>query len=210
MNFCNPSEGADVRLNECLQKLGQLQKIGLQYLKNGTTKNKITDPKELANWQPFLDATDATKIVMSPFIAAPANEPGAPVVFGGGNDTVDRIEVVIGREASGFNGQIHSVKQNTIEDLKKWMHYLNIGAWWFDGEGNIGCLTDNINTPTEYYPIPMKAFFVGDLQPGHSDSVDMNAISWKLKPNWSDKFVVIKATDFSPVDDLIKTPVVIP
>jgi hypothetical protein len=150
----------------------------------------------------MLAASDGTKAVQTPYIQAPTSEAGAARTFGGGNETLDGIEVIIGREASSFTGMIHSARQDTIANLKTYMCE-SAAVWLIDEHGNMGGLVDDIETPTTYYPIPIEAFFVGDLVFGNFEGIDMNEVSWKMRPNWSDKFVVFTPTDFNPLTDLV-------
>lgn len=204
---CGATEIPDIPLDDCPESLGQIQKgIFQRIYSSGITKNKFViasaNPNVIASWTPLLSASDGTKVVQSPYIQAPNSEPGAPRTYGGGNETRDGIELIIGSEATAFTGNILRSKQNTIAAMKELMCEV-LGVYLVDEHGNIGCLADDVDTPTEIYPIPIHAFFVGDKSFGNYEGVDMNGIQWKMRPNWSDKFTIVKPTDFNALTDLV-------
>ena len=194
----------DVPLSACPENVGQIQKVIFQRIySTGATKNSIANPLVKASWTPLLSAADGTKVVQSPYISAPTNEAGTSKVYGGGdNTTLGGVEIILGRNPSTFSGNILHAPQDTIKALKSY-ECEAIGVWMVNENGNIVCLVDDRDTPGAYYPIPIRSFFVGDKVLGGLDSVDMNAISWKFLPNWSDDSVIITPTDFNALTDLI-------
>lgn len=201
---CEDAEGAisDIPISDCPENFGQIQRFLLQkeYATAGN-KNAIVDPTLMASWSPLLTASDNTKVVQTPFISAPTNEAGAKKEYGGGNETPNGIPIPIGSEPGSFTASILRAPQSTIAALKTYQ-CKSVGAWFVNEHGQIGCLTDDPENPTEYYPVPMEALFIGDKVFGGFDGVDMNAIEFMLRPNWSDKWVVITPADFNPLDDL--------
>lgn len=196
--------------NDCREALAQIQKAVFQKVFSaGTTKNTIANPTLLASWTPLLAATDNTKVVQTPYLNAPVSEAGEARVFGGGNETRNGIEVIIGSEPSSFEAMIYDAKQDTIEALKLYKSKQNIGVWLIDENGDIGCLADSLTTPTTYFPIPVQSLFIGDKKFGNYDEPDMNKIMWKMAANFSDKFTVVRPTDFNALTALV-TPLVTP
>lgn len=210
MLICNcPASAAlpDIPLASCIENFGQVQKLIFQRkYSTGSTKNEIANPALLASWTPLLAAADGTKAVVSPFVEAPAFEAGAAKTYGGGNDTLDGIELIIGSDPTTFTANINRSKQDAIKALKKLMCE-NVGVLFINGQGQIGCICDDPATPTKYYPVPLAAFFVGDKAPGGFENPDKNVIQFKLLPNWSDNFIVVTPTDFNALTDLA-TPIV--
>jgi hypothetical protein len=204
--LCNCPESAaipNVPISDCPVAFGQTQKAILQRVfSTGTTKNTIADPTLLASWAPLLAAADGTKVVQTPYLTAPETEPGAARTFGGGNATLGGIEITIGREPTPFTGTILRNPQDTIKALKNYQCE-NVGVWLVDEYGRIGCLVDDHDTPTTYYPIPVSGFFVGDKDLGGLEEADLNAIMWKFFPNWSDQFVIVTPADFNALTDLV-------
>ena len=195
----------------CVESFGQIQKVAFQRLvKENGTKNAFDsaaepkkDIKVLASWTGFISAHDSTKIAISPYIQAPTAEGGAPHTYGGGNDTLGGVEEIIGREVTPFTGVIRKSPQNIIKALKElqcesWAD--NLGVFLFDENGAIGAIKDTA-VATKFYPIPIRALFIGDKTLGGLEAPDSNAIQWSFLPNWSDDLVII-APGFNPLTDL--------
>ena len=195
---------ADLDIKECKESLGQVQKVIFQRIyKSAGTPNTIPDLTKKATLSPLLSASDGTKITVSPYIQGPTTEPGAARTFGGGNQTLGGVEIIIGREPTTFSGTIYQESQSLIAQLKQYQCE-NIGVYLIDENGNIGALADNTAEPTKYMPIPIGKFFVGDKNLGGFEEPDSNAIEWSFFPNWSDKLVIIKreSMDYNPLTDL--------
>lgn len=199
---------ADIPSFNCPDTFGQIQKVAFQRLrKPDGTRNSFTqtaDITKLASWTPLLSAKDSSKIVVSPFIEAPTAEGGAARTFGGGNDTLGGVEEIVGREATPFTAVVRKAPQNVIKALKalqceSWGN--NLGIFLFDEHGAIGALQDP-GTATTYYPIPIRALFVGDKTLGGYEAPDSNAIQWSFLPDWSDDLVRV-IPEFNPLDDLV-------
>lgn len=199
---------ADIPSFNCPDTFGQIQKVAFQRLrKPDGTRNSFTQSAnitKLATWTPLLSAADSTKIVVSPFIEAPTAEGGAARTFGGGNDTLGGVEEIVGREPTPFTAVVRKAPQNVIKALKtlqceSWGN--NLGVFLFDEHGAIGALQDPATTTT-YYPIPIRALFVGDKTLGGYEAPDSNAIQWSFLPDWSDDLVRV-IPEFNPLDDLV-------
>lgn len=191
---------ADLEIPDCKESMGQVQKVLIQRVYKSTgVKNTIADPTKKASWTTLLSAADGTKVVVSPYIQGPTTEPGAARTFGGGNQTLGGIEIIIGREPTTFSGILYQESQATIATLKEYMCE-NVGVFLIDENGNIGCLKDG----EAYEPIPIGKLFVGDKKLGGFEEPDSNTIEWSFFPNWSDKLVILKSAemDFNPLTDL--------
>ena len=192
----------------CAENFGQIQKVAFQRIASNGTKNSFTtsaDIKLLASWSALMAAANGTKIVVSPYIQAPTTEAGAARTFGGGNETLGGVEIVIGREPTSFNGVIRSVQQSIIKAMKDLQCESiadNLGVYLFDENGNI-CALQDATTATTFYPIPIRALFIGDKTFGGLEAPDSNAISWSFLPNYSDQLAIITPTDFNPLTDLV-------
>lgn len=197
----------DLSIADCKESLGQIQKVIIQRI-NGSagTPNSITPTqiKAKTGMAALASAADGTKIIISPYIQNPNTEPGEARTFGGGNQTLGGVEIILGREPTAFDGIIYQESQSTIATMKKYSCE-NIGVYLIDENGNIGCLADNPSSPTKYMPIPVGKFFVGDKKLGGFEEPDSNAIQWNFFPNWSDNLVIVKASelDYNPLTDLI-------
>lgn len=196
---------ADLSIAECKESMGQLQKVLFQRIyKTAGTLNSIDDLTKKASFTSLLSASDGTKVTVSPYIQGPTTEPGAARTFGGGNETLGGIEIIIGREPTTFTGTIYQESQKTIAQLKQYMCE-NVGVYLIDENGNIGCLVDDMDAPTKYMPIPIGKLFVGDKNLGGFENPDSNTIEWSFFPNWSDKFFIVKREDmdYNPLTDLV-------
>ena len=194
----------DIPAVTCPETFGQIQKVAfVRMYKTDGTKNKFvtaSDIKLKASWTPLLMAADDTKVIISPYIQAPTAEAGAARTFGGGNDTLGGIEEIIGREATPFTGVIRKAPQTVIKALKD-LQCENVGVFLFDENGAIGAIAGT--TEGDYFPIPIRSFFVGDKTLGGFEAPDSNAIQWSFLPNWSDDLKLIAPTDFNPLTDLV-------
>lgn len=192
----------------CAENFGQIQKVAFQRLASAGVKNSFTTTngiKLLASWSAKMAAEDGTKIVVSPYIQAPSVEPGAARTFGGGNETLGGVEIVIGREPTPFTGVIRSVQQAIIKAMKDLQCESlsdNLGVYLFNANGDI-CAVQDETTPTTFYPIPIRSLFIGDKGFGGLENPDSNAISWSFLPNYSDNLAFVTPTDFNPLTDLV-------
>ena len=194
-----------IPVSDCPETFGQIQKVAFQRLYTTTgVKNGFMSPaqdiKLKANWMLFMAATDDTKIAISPFIQAPTTEVGGPRTFGGGNETLSGIEEIIGRDPTQFTGVFRKMQQEIIKVMKA-LQCEELGVYLFDENGTIGALSDGAIL-ANYYPIPIRSFFVGDKALGGYEAPDSNNVQWAFVPNWSDDLVPIIPTDFNPLSDL--------
>lgn len=196
---------AELEIDECKESFGQIQKVAFQRIyKTAGELNSVAEPLKKASFSTLFSASDGTKMVVSPYIQSPETEPGAARTFGGGNQTLGGIEIIIGREPTSFAGVIYQESQKLIAQMKQLMCE-NIGVWLIDENGNLGCLVDKHDSPTKYMPIPIQGLFIGDKKLGGFENPDSNSIEWKFLPNWSDSLYLIKRDklDFNPLTDWV-------
>lgn len=191
---------------DCPEDFGQIQKVAFQRLYKSTGERNgfpMSEPntdgiESLAAWQVFLDATDDSKIVVSPYIQNPETTPGGPRTFGGGNETLGGVEDIIGSEPTAFTGVIRKAPQHVIKAIKQ-IGCEAVGVYLFDEHGNIASVA---NSPGERNPIPIRSFFVGDKSFGGFDAPDSNIIQWNFLPNYSDDLIMTHPDGFNPLNDL--------
>lgn len=196
---------ADLDIQECKETLGQIQKVAFQRIySTAGTLNKVTDVTKKASFATLFSAADGTKMTISPYIQNPTTEPGAARTFGGGNQTLGGIEIMIGREPTKFTGIIYEEHQKVIAQLKGYSCE-TLGVWLIDENGNIACQVDDPDDPKEFRPIPVYGFFVGDKKLGGLEEPDSNTIEWSFVPNWSDNLCIVKreTLDFNPLTDWV-------
>ena len=211
MNLCTcPAAAALTTIPSagCPESSGQIQKIAFQRLRKADgTKNSFTSTASIllkASWTARMAANDGSKIVLSPYVQAPTNEAGSPRTFGGGNETLGGVEMIIGREPTTFSAVIRSVQQSVIKamkDLQCEAQADNLGVFLIDENGAVECVKDESAANT-FYPIPIRSLFVGDKSHGGLEAPDSNAIQFAFLPNYSDNLSIQVPTDFNPLTDL--------
>ena len=212
MQLCScPAAGSltTIPAASCPETFGQIQKIAFQRLRKADgTKNSFTSTSSIllkASWTAKMAAADGSKIVISPYVQAPSNEAGGARTFGGGNETLGGVEMIIGREPSTFTAVIRSVQQSIIKAMKALQCEAqadNLGVFLFDENGAIECLKDDSNAST-FYPIPIRSLFIGDKAHGGLEAPDSNPIQFSFLPNYSDDLTIQVPTNFNPLTDLI-------
>ena len=192
----------------CPENFGQIQKVAFQRLtKADGTKNSFTSSASIllkASWTALLAAADGSKIVVSPYINAPADSGGDARRTGGGNDDLGGISQVLGGNPVQFDGSLRSIPQSVIKVMKELQCEAaagNLGVFLFDENGKIEAIQD-ATTATTYYPIPIRSLFIGSKIHGNFDAKDSNAISWLYPDNYSDQLAIVTPTDFTPLTDL--------
>ena len=188
----------------CPQDFGQIQKLIFQRVfSTGTTKNSMTlaNAAVKANWTTLFASTSGTKTVITPYVEAPTPDGGDAITYGGGNDTVGGRTIIIGRNPVTMSFALRQVVQSIPAALKELQCEQALGVYLINGEGQIMGLTDNESTPN-FYPIPIDAFFVGDLKLNGLETPDENGLSFAFKPNWSDNAAIVTPSDFNPLTDL--------
>ena len=199
----------------CAESFGQIQKVAFMRLKkaDGTVNTFVdgsgTGIDKKAAWTAKMALTDGGKAVISPYIQAPTQDGGDARTFGGGNETLGGVEMVIGRNPMNFSGVMRGVPQSIIKVMKKLQCEAqgdNLGVILFDENGNIEAIKKvTTGTPdvVEYMPIPIRSLFIGDKVHGGLEAPDNNAISWKFLPNYSDDLAIVQPDDFNPLTDLV-------
>lgn len=205
----------------CAEDFGQIQKVIFQRLWNDTVHNacflgtgssaSVPSINTLSDMQALLAVTDSTKIVVSPYVESPTVEAGDARTSGGGNDSLNGIETLIGTNPTTFTAQIRSQKQSTIKQMKALMGESkahNLGVYLINENGQIAGIDANAEYGAEgtsgdrIAPIPVELMFVGDKAIGGFEAPDSNTLSWSFKPNWSDNFMVVKPVGYNPLTAL--------
>ena len=199
----------------CAESFGQIQKVAFMRLKkaDGTVNSFVdgsgTGIDKKAAWTAKMALTDGGKAVISPYIQAPTQDGGDARTFGGGNETLGGVEIVIGRNPMNFSGVMRGVPQSIIKVMKSLQCEAqgdNLGVILFDENGNIEAIkkvTSGTPDTVEYIPIPIRSLFIGDKVHGGLEAPDNNAISWKFLPNYSDDLAIVQPDDFNPLTDLV-------
>ena len=218
MQVCNcPAAAAltTIPAVQCAESFGQIQKVAFMRLRqaDGTVNSFVdgttTGINKKVAWTTKMAAANATKVVISPYIQAPTQEPGEARTFGGGNETLGGVEMIIGRNPSTFTGVMRAVPQDVIKAMKALQCEAvadNLGVILFDENGNIEAIkkvTSGTPDVVEYLPIPIRALFISDKGHGGLEAPDSNNIQWAFLPNYSDDLDIVAPDDFNPLTDLI-------
>lgn len=197
----------DVPNVACEESFGQIQKAAFcRLVQADGTVNKFTSTASIllkASWTTKLAATDGSKIVVSPYIYAPADSGGEPRVSGGGNDDLGGIPTVLGEQPIQFQGQLRGIPQSVADALKELAceaNAGNLGVFLFDENGRIEAIAGE--TAGDYTPIPIRGFYVGSKLHGNYDAKDYNLLQWNYAENYSKGLVILTPTDFNPLTDL--------
>ena len=192
----------------CPENFGQIQKVAFQRLRKADgSANKFTADASIllkASWTALMTAADGSKIVISPYINAPADSGGDARLTSGGNDDLGGIPTVLGGNPVQFDGSLRSIPQSVIKAMKELECEAaagNLGVFLFDENGKIEAIKGA--TDGDYMPIPIRALFIGSKIHGNFDAKDSNAISWQYPDNYSDDLVILAPTDFNPLTDLV-------
>ena len=191
----------DVIIDTCPSNVGQIQKLFFQRIySSGSTLNSISAANAVlgATWTALFAAAAGTKVQQSPYIAAPENELGAPITYGGGNDTVNGELITMGYESSKFTCKILQAHAKTAESLKALVGEI-MGIWIVIEHSRMWADSDNATTPTTYYPILITDFTVSDRKLGGRLEPDYYMVSFNLPPNWANKLNEIIPADFDPL-----------
>lgn len=192
----------------CPENFGQIQKVAFQRLRKADgSANEFTSAASillLASWTALMAAADGSKIVVSPYINAPADSGGDARMSSGGNDDLGGIPVVLGGNPVQFDGSLRSIPQSVIKTMKELQCEAaagNLGIFLFDENGKIEA--NKGATDGTYTPIPIRALFIGSKIHGNFDARDANAIQWQYPDNYSDNLAIVTPTDFNPLTDLV-------
>ena len=218
MNVCScPAATAltTIPAAQCAETFGQIQKVAFMRLKkaDGTVNSFVdgagTGIDKKAAWTAKMALTDGGKVVISPYIQAPTSEAGEARTFGGGNETLGGVEMVIGRNPTSFSGVFRAVPQAIIKVIKELQCEAqadNLGVILFDENGNIEAVKQSVTvestTTVSYLPIPIRSLFISDKTHGGLEAPDSNNISWTFLPNFSDDLAIVAPSDFNPLTDL--------
>lgn len=206
-NQCCPAANSlpTIPAESCAKRFGQTQKIIFQRLYDGSTRNGIADGTTtgqaglLASWTALKTANDDTKIAVSPFVENPTPDGGDAKTVGGGNESLNGAERVIGSNPVGMSFRLNNKDQAIIDEMKKLMCEAlgnNLGVYLINENGQIMGRKETSGTTVTWYPMPIQTLYISDLMPGGLDADDYNDMSFKFVPGYSDKvdFITLDAS----------------
>lgn len=189
-----PSVLPDMPNMGCAVKYGQIQKIAFQKVGSSFLPSEIV---EKAYWEQYLAATNATKIVVTPYVESPNSDGGDERTFGSGNQVLDGIELVMGINPVKMSFQLRNYPQRVIRAMKLLRTVQDLGVYFFTSSGIVCLFEDGV-----YKPIPIRAMFVGDLLLHGLAQPDRNILSFKFNENYSD-YMKVAHPNFNPLEELL-------
>lgn len=180
----------------CLQSFGETQKVIFQRLKqaDGTLNFLSTTAdahKALATFETLRDASDSTKITVSPWLEGVDFPDTEFRDFGGPDETRNGVPMNLGNGFASMTANIYRVKQTVIKSLKKLRAEAavgNLGVYLINAQGYLSGDVDDPDTPTKIYPFAVNTLKVGDLQPGKYSTPAMNKVEMIFNEDWADDF----------------------
>ena len=180
----------------CAERFGQIQKIIFQRLDGGN--NKIQDGTEAgkagkyATWSPFFlnTLTGDTKMVITPYVENPTDDGGDAKTVGGGNESLNGVERIIGSNPVNFSCRLNNVPQNVVAEIKALMCEClggNLGVYLINENGQI----EGLLKSGYWYPIPIQRLFVSDKHHGGLEADDYNDLSFAFAPGYSDNLDIL-------------------
>lgn len=197
----------DIPNDDCVDRIGQIQKIIFQRTLSGTTVNTITvattNPNTLSTWTNLEAAADSTRVQFSPKIYNPQFTVGEKIEDGSGNEVVDRIPINVGRDRTTFTFEFVDIDQAIADAIKDYECERNLGVFFINQFKEI--ISKSTDSGTTIQPFPVSSFFMSDKQIGGSDNADRNFASFSLPPDWSDDINVTTGLTFDPFLELVNT-----
>jgi hypothetical protein len=201
------SEIADLFIDSCPEQVGQIQKIIVQRLRDGGSRNEITiastNPNLKATWTALFAASDNTKCQITPFVESPNLSPGDPETVGGGNDSLNGVPQIIADGPTTFEGFFYQTSQRSIKSLKE-LRSEEIQVFFVNEHQKIIGEVDDHASPTVFrgFQLNPKSWSVGDKSFGGFNDRDANRLQFAMVANWSDYLHIVTPVDFNPLVDL--------
>lgn len=189
---CPNSELTSIDETVCYFNIKQIQKVFFQ--RSG--QPPILSPDLLATWQTLIDATDDTKVIMSPYIGGePTITAGELIAIGGDNTTKNGIELISGTKPTTFICKFRDLTPEQEITFKLLMCEKNIAVSFVNQDGRIFYLNSGF--------IPIFGFSFSDRGNNGRSSRDYFTLKFQMVACWSANLKVVRTTNFNPLTDLI-------
>lgn len=188
----------------CLENFGQIQKIAFQRRQATAPFATVAAAGTEANWTTLLNATDATKIIVTPFFENFTIPAVAPKAEGGGdNSTLNGRAIPVDPDAVNATGRFRSLPAAVFKAMKALACETDLTAFFINNAGKIIGYSANGTTVAG---IPIFNFFIGDKEALGFGTDDKNNFQFGLDPWWSTDLKYVTPTDFNALTDLVPTP----
>lgn len=175
----------------CPENFGQIQK--LVFWRSGNTIGSVATAELEGTWTVLLAATGDTKALVSPFVAGASITPGEVRQYGGGNDTIDGVPIIMGSEPSVFEGRMLQYSQETISKLRA-LACEDLEVIFINENGEFGY---RLSGTDDVAGFPIKGFFVSDMAvPGYAEP-SYNSIRFMIPAGNMGYWKTSSVTDFA-------------
>lgn len=180
----------------CGEDFGQIQKIYFQRRQASAPFADVTAAGTLANWTAFFAASDATKVVATPFFDS-FQIPGSEAITEGGDDntTLDGTPVVIGATNPRATGSFRSLPGSIFAALQLLNCEPNLTAYFINEFEKIIGYSANGTTVEGF---TSTNFFIGDKSILGKNTQDKYAFGFGMRSGWASKVKVVTPVDFLP------------
>lgn len=190
----------DLETSVCPQRMGQIQKLIFMRRNSKPAFTAETGPEKLASWTAKLTASDATKVVVTPYVLNPELNAGDPLTSGGGNASLNGAEQIVGASAAVFTGVFENMDQKVVASIKA-LRCEDLSVAFITADGRIWMQA--VDKGHNFLPVVPGTFHVGDLTGGKHGENDQNTIQFSLNPNYSDAMQPVN-TEFDALTELVK------
>lgn len=191
---CPNSELTIIPETECYFNIKQIQKVFFQRSGN---QHLFTS---LVFFQSLVDATDNTKLVMSPYIGGePTISAGELIAIGGDNSTKDGIELISGTKPTTFICKFRNLTPEQEIAFKLLMCEKNLTAYFVNQDGQmfgetVGGLYKGFN---------IFGFSFSDRGNNGRSTKDYFTLKFQMVACWSSKLIKL-STNFNALTDLVE------
>lgn len=179
-------------IDECPVNTGQIQRIifvdrDVQYPIASLTSDTF--------WADKQTTTGTGKCIFTPLIGNPEFEPGDPIEFGGGNETIDGIPLIVGNEPTPFSFRFYSLQQGMAKAMKV-LSCRAIDAYFINQNNQIVYNAKSTTTATGFI---VQAFNIKDRRPGGQTDPDYNEAKLTMEDGWSDDYALTEKLTWNPM-----------
>jgi hypothetical protein len=180
-------------IDPCPTDTGQIQRLifvdrGTEYPIASLTSETFWSDKQIST-----AAND--KAIFTPLIGNPEFEPGDALEFGGGNETINGIPLIVGNDPTTFNFRFYSPQKGMIKALKV-LTCRQIDVFMLNENNQCAY---NEKTTTTATGFPVQSFNIMDLRPGGYSEPDYHAARLSLEEDWSDDYALTAQFDWDPM-----------
>lgn len=199
---CPPSAAlTTIPAQLCPENWGQIQRLAFQR-KQAVPSFTATTIKAIATWTPLLTATDATKVVITPFIAGIVI-PTGEILKEGGNDntTINGIprltglgHVAVTAKPQSLSAAVRAALQTLASESAVSPGFTNLWVYYINQYNQI--IANDDGSGFDAYNV-----MIGDTGSEGLNKLNENNFSFDLAPGWSKAATIYTPTgSFKPLN----------